>query len=42
MKAEEGAYNRICPQLFYVLGADGLQTNISRSYIRGEYTQKRG
>jgi len=42
MKAEEGAYKRICPQLFCVLGAHGLQTNISRSYIKGEYTQKEG
>ena len=42
MKVEEGAYNRICPQLFCVLGTDGLQTTISASYIRGEYTQKEG
>ena len=40
MKGQEGGHNWICPQLFYVLSKDCLQTTISASYMRGEYTQK--
>ena len=42
MKVEEGAYNRICPQLFCVLGTDGLQTTISASYMNGKLANDRG
>ena len=40
MKGQEEGHNWICPQLFYVLSKDCLQTTISASYMKGEYTQK--